>query len=72
VLSIVECFELFIEKPSNTSLNLAPGLLVSIATPLVGEETAVEWVAALTSSELKFSLNACQDTLPHNSNFAQT
>ena len=57
MLSIVECFELFIEK---SSLNLVPGLLVSITTPLVGEEAAVEWVAALTSSELKFALNACQ------------
>ena len=41
------------------------------ALHLVEEEAAAEWAAALerlTPSELKFALNACQDTLPHNSN----
>ena len=39
----------------------------------VEEEAAAEWAAALeclSPSELKFTLNACQDTLPHNSNLA--
>ena len=39
----------------------------------VEEEAAAEWAAALeclSPSELRFALNACQDTLPHNSNLA--
>ena len=37
------------------------------------EEAASQWVSALdtlTPFELKFTLNACQDTLPHNANLA--
>ena len=39
----------------------------------VEEEAAAEWASALehlSPSQLKFALNACQDTLPHNSNLA--
>ena len=40
---------------------------------MVEEEAAAGWAAALenlTPSQLKFALNACQDTLPYNSNLA--
>ena len=43
------------------------------ALHLVEEEPAAQWASALerlTPSELKFALNACQDSLPHNSNLA--
>ena len=43
------------------------------ALHLVEEEAAAEWAAALeslTPPQLEFALNACQDTLPHNSNLA--
>ena len=43
------------------------------ALHVVEEEVAAQWASALehlTSSELKFALNACQDSLPHNSNLA--
>ena len=43
------------------------------ALHLVEEEPAAQWASALerlTPSERKFALNACQDSLPHNSNLA--
>ena len=43
------------------------------ALHVVEEEAAAQWASALehlTSSELNFTLNACQDSLPHNSNLA--
>ena len=43
------------------------------ALHLVEEEAAATWAAALeelTPSELRFALNACQDSSPHNSNLA--
>ena len=43
------------------------------ALHMVEQEAAAEWAVALkslTPSELKFALNACQDTLPHNSNLS--
>ena len=43
------------------------------ALHLVEEEAAAQWASAvgsLTPSGLKFALNACQDSLPHNCNLA--
>ena len=43
------------------------------ALRMAEEEAASQWDSALdtlTPFELKFSLNACQDTLPHNDNLA--
>ena len=43
------------------------------ALRIAEEEAAAQWAQALerlSPSELKFAINACQDTLPHNANLA--
>ena len=43
------------------------------ALRIAEEEAAAQWAQALerlSPSELKFAINACQDTLPHNVNLA--